>query len=482
VSTVRGSPGVTESEKILGDLCKRAFLRVWSHQNLYRDQGRNNGRGDGKELVDVLIVCGEDVIIFSDKSCHFSTKVDVGLAWDRWYRNSIVESAAQTYGAERWLKEFPGRIYRDRRCTIPFEAEIPSADVARIHRVAVASGLKQASIARPNVEPSLRLSPGVVGEDHFTKKGGVPFVIGQVDPARGYVHIWDARSVERLLQELDTISDLLRYLRWKEDLITSGRLLTAASESDLLGYFMLSREEEPTSRAAEGNPTPLTIKAGSWKKWANSKLRANRYRENRVSYFCDELINQMTDRILQGETLDPVADPYASAELAFGRFAREPRLTRRAIAQGWLERLTDPALMAAGAARVLRGIDGHTVYVIIIAPKLPGQSEEQYRDLRFKFLEGYCFPAMAAFSPPVHLIGFAMDPRNTRLDGLDVLYFDPAKWTAEAQTVAAKIRQEQRILTDVQPWTRFLVDTPGGRTESYLKQLGLLSAPRRRRP
>jgi hypothetical protein len=322
----------------------------------------------------------------------------------------------------------------------------------------------------------------VRGEDHFTEKGGVPFVVGQVLPTKGYVHIWDALSVERVLQELDTISDLLRYLRWKEDLITSGRLLTAASESDLLGYFMLSREEEASTRAAaQSNLVPLTIKTGSWKKWVNSKLRANRYRDNRVSYFCDELINQMTDRILQGETLDPLADPYGSAEVSFRRFAREPRVARRAIAQDWLERMTDPALMAAGAARVLRGIGGQTVYVIIIAPKLPGQSEEEYRDLRFKFLEEYCFAAMAAYSPPVHLIGFAMEPRNIRLDGLDVVYYDPANWTAEAQAMATRIRQERRILTNVQPWTRFVVDTPGGRTESDLRQLGLMPVKRARR-
>lgn len=475
------SGGVTESERVLGDLCSRAFLRLWTHQNLFRNQGRRNGKGDGKELADVLIVCGDDVIIFSDKSCHFSTSAPLEVAWDRWFRNSIVENANQTYGAERWLRDFPTKVYRDRRCTIPFEVQLPARGVARVHRVAVASGLKQASIARPDTEPSLRISPGVVGNDHLTKKGGLPFVVGQVNPAKGYVHIWDALSVERLLQELDTISDLLRYLRWKENLIASGGLLTAASESDLLGYFMLHREDEPSVRTAGSSSTPLTIKAGSWKQWVNSKLRANRYRENRVSYFCDELINQMTDRLLQGETLDPIADPGGTAEACFRRLAREPRLARRGIAHAWLERINDPALMAAGAARVLRSMDGQTVYVIIVAPKLPGQSEEEYRDLRFKFLEVYCFGAMSAQSPPAHLIGFAMEPRNTRLDGLDVVYYDPANWTEEAQAEAAKIRQEQRILTNVQPNLRFVVDTPGGKTESYLRQLGLVPIPRTRR-
>ena len=55
------SSGITPTEKYLVQLCERAFLRLWSYPNLYRDQG------GGKELCDVLIAFDRDVIIFSDK-------------------------------------------------------------------------------------------------------------------------------------------------------------------------------------------------------------------------------------------------------------------------------------------------------------------------------------------------------------------------------------------------------------------------------
>ena len=91
------SSGITPTEKYLVRLCERAFLRPWSYPNLYRDQG------GGKELCDVLIVFGRDVIIFSDKSCAYPDTGDDVKDWGRWFKSSIKESARQVYGAERWI-------------------------------------------------------------------------------------------------------------------------------------------------------------------------------------------------------------------------------------------------------------------------------------------------------------------------------------------------------------------------------------------
>src|ERR1700738_15586 len=89
------SSGVTVSERYLDSLCKRSFLSLWSYPNLFRDQGRKNDKGDGKELSDHLVIFNEHVIIFSDKSCAFPNTGDVNLDWARWYRRSIEKSAEQ---------------------------------------------------------------------------------------------------------------------------------------------------------------------------------------------------------------------------------------------------------------------------------------------------------------------------------------------------------------------------------------------------
>ena len=93
------SSGITPTEKHLARLCERAFLRLWSYPNLYRDQG------GGKELCDVLIVFGRDVIVFSDKSCAYPDTGDEVRDWARWFKSSIAASARQVYGAERWIRQ-----------------------------------------------------------------------------------------------------------------------------------------------------------------------------------------------------------------------------------------------------------------------------------------------------------------------------------------------------------------------------------------
>ncbi len=58
--------GTTASERALTRLARKAFLSLWSYPNVYSDEGRSKGKGkgDGKELVDLLVVFGNDVLLF----------------------------------------------------------------------------------------------------------------------------------------------------------------------------------------------------------------------------------------------------------------------------------------------------------------------------------------------------------------------------------------------------------------------------------
>jgi len=62
--------GMTDSERALTRLARKAYLSLWSHPNVYSDEGRGTGSGDGKELVDLLVVFGDNVLLFSDKHCE----------------------------------------------------------------------------------------------------------------------------------------------------------------------------------------------------------------------------------------------------------------------------------------------------------------------------------------------------------------------------------------------------------------------------
>jgi hypothetical protein len=105
--------GTTPAERYLQSLCERSFLTLWSYPCVFRDQ-KSSGRGDGKELCDLLVVFGDDILIFSDKSCAFPDTGNLQLDWSRWFRKAVIKSAEQIWGAERWLSEPPPS---SERCT-----------------------------------------------------------------------------------------------------------------------------------------------------------------------------------------------------------------------------------------------------------------------------------------------------------------------------------------------------------------------------
>jgi hypothetical protein len=60
-SIMRGA-GVTGSERFLAQLAEHSFLNLWSYPNVVIDK-KLGGVGDGKEMCDLLVVCGDDVLI-----------------------------------------------------------------------------------------------------------------------------------------------------------------------------------------------------------------------------------------------------------------------------------------------------------------------------------------------------------------------------------------------------------------------------------
>src|SRR6266853_4448680 len=185
---VQPAEGVTDAERYLAKLCKRSFLSLWSYPGVFRDQGRVDGKGDGKEVCDLLVVFDNHIIIFSDKDCQFQDGVGLKVAWARWFKKAVLASAKQVWGAERWIRGFPTRLFLDRKCTKPFPIELPKPDEAIFHRVVVAHDASRACKAVLGGSGSLMLDNGLVGDAHLTS---MPFMIGRLHESRGYVHVFD---------------------------------------------------------------------------------------------------------------------------------------------------------------------------------------------------------------------------------------------------------------------------------------------------
>ena len=92
--TIIRSEGVTPSENRLVKLGERVFMGLWSYPNpmFLTSSGYN-------ELCDLLVICGDNVLVFSDKNIKFSEEADLLVAWKRWERKAILASIKQLHHA-----------------------------------------------------------------------------------------------------------------------------------------------------------------------------------------------------------------------------------------------------------------------------------------------------------------------------------------------------------------------------------------------
>jgi len=132
--------GTTPTERYLQGLARRSFLSLWSHGNPHTPEGRRGNKGAGKELCDLLVIFGENILMFSDKDIQFQRDIDIGIAWGRWYRRAVEKSADQLAGALKWLNRFPQEVYLDALCTSRLPTSIPDISRCKIHLICIANG------------------------------------------------------------------------------------------------------------------------------------------------------------------------------------------------------------------------------------------------------------------------------------------------------------------------------------------------------
>jgi hypothetical protein len=440
--------GVTPSERYLGKLCKKSFLTLWSYPNLFRNQGKVGGKGDGKELCDLLVICGDDIIIFSDKSCAYPNTGKEDVDWGRWFRRSVRDSAKQVFGAERWLKSFPSQIYVDRACTQKLPIEIPHGPSVRYHRIVVALGAKARCKRKfPAGSGSLILLSSVKGEAAHTES----FVIGQVAPEKGYVHVFDDVTLDIALGHLDTITDFVRYLTSKEALL-STRELSASGEEDLIGCFLQTADE--TGRhyfnvpAAAGN---IVLGEGYWTGITSDPKFIAKQAADRPSYLWDAIIEEFTRHLL-GKTLRPGkhklsdTERMARTEHALRYMAMETRFGRRLYGDSLIDARGKTRHGQVLKRRVPSITFADTLYVFMIA-HWDGSDVESYRKKREDHLNQYCFVLAEAYRQYKRIIGIATESDSDHGESHDIIHAEYGEWTPEMEATAKELREARGWLT-----------------------------------
>jgi len=317
---INKSSGVTETERMLAEFCERTFLKLWSYPNPFKD--------DGHELCDLLAVFGDYVFIFFDRENQLPEipDKDPQVLWDRWKRNVVDRQVKTAHGAERYI--LGGRpIFLDAKREMPFPLTI-DLQKAIIHKIVVAHGAKEACerASDQNVYGSLAITYCETGN------GPTPPFHVKID-RRNPVHIFDSHNISIVLNELDTVSDFSNYLDEKMRAVAKYDSLIYCGEEDLLGHYLLNYDTESKQHIIGtklDDVNGVMVGEGEWRDFTRTDLYKNTKKEDKISYFWDELIQRTCQNALNG-TLGGNSDLLRGQSAVF-EMVKEPRFVRRALA------------------------------------------------------------------------------------------------------------------------------------------------------
>jgi SEC-C motif len=475
VATRHLSSGTTPSERRLHELCQKSFLRLWSYSNVFRDQGRQRGRGHGKEVCDTIVIFDDRVILFSDKSCAYPTTGDAALDWQRWYARAITKSADQLFGAERWLRQAPARLYLDPECTRPLPILLNTAS-AKFHRVAVAMGAGLACRAYHGGSGSLIFVLGA-------RRGGKPtepFVLDEID-ARGLVHVFDDATLDVTLSYLDTITDFLEYLDWKERLVTDNQLAVSEGEENLVALFLSTKCAGRGLPEKQNADCQYVVADDLWDGVTQEDWFHALQRSYQTSYLWDRLIDHFAAAVLDDQMLSfGTTSAPTDHERRVRALARLSRVTRIGLAESLIEvtATVRPGEVRARTALPEGRPDTGIILIVTRFDGAPYSTYDEYRAERQWWLRVYCMSLKSKKPKLAHVVGIALDadilPNGefiTRSE--DVFYIGPEDWTESLAAEAHAMQKETGVLS-----SRLRKSSPRGFQQVY----EALGQPVRRTP
>lgn len=372
---------MTRSEELVYRLCTNSFLSLWSYAN---PRGKK-----GKELCDILVVCQPNIIIFSVKEVSFKDTGDE-VGWERWRKKAIEESCSQIAGAERWIETNPNVITKDGEPGLAFPAS------RRVHRIAVALG----------------------------SQGEVPMTFG--DFGKGFVHVFDEKSLDTLMTELDTISDFVKYLDDKEAFYQAGKLtlFDGGGEEDLLAFYLASGRTLPDERDF------IVLDNDLWETFNKDPQVRNKKKLDEVSYVWDQIIEELHQTFLDSNLITDVpytSDKLTDIEKAIRVMAREDRFSRRLLSISLVEFLQNSRDQRL-KSRITDSEMLSTRYVFLIS------DYDLNRKANMGELLGRCIVARGLNQTKTKVIGLGVEfSKVVEGSSTTVCYLDIPEWTDEWQ-------------------------------------------------
>jgi hypothetical protein len=342
-------------------------------------------------------------------------------------------------------------MFLDRECTQPFPIRFPKIEDAKFHRIIIAHGVaEKCKTYFSGGSGSLIIDNTTIGSNHVGE-GCMPFVVGQVNPSKGYVHIFDDVTLDVVLQTLNTVTDFVSYLEKKERLLSNKMRVLVSGEEDLLAYYFKKLNElgEHDFVLPKENINGFMLDEGFWEDFIKSPERLSQLEADRISYSWDALIETFNKHIL--DDTQPYAYPkgVANQEKTVRFLARENRTRRRMLIKSLYELLgkTPPTKQAVRVASPSRR--GDPYYIFLLFPKPVTKSVNEYREMRRAVLESYCMALKYKFPDAEDIIGFATESGRGEYGSEDLIYLDAREWTEESQETAKEFHDEIGLLKTV---------------------------------
>ncbi len=431
------SYGQNKSEEYLAKLCNKTFLSLWSYPNLYR--------AEGKELSDLLVVFGDHILIFSDKTCGYPATDKPALNWSRWFRRAVTKSAKQLWRAEQWIRQHPDCIFLNKECSQTFPFDIDTAQ-AKIHLILVARGVAEAcKDFFGSGSGSLMIRNDVKGIDVHT----APFVIGDIDPTKTFIHVLDDTTLDIVMGALNTVSDFTSYLGKKEALLRSGKNIFATGEEDLLPYYMTKIKKEEHDFDFPEDSDGIAILEGEWERFCENPQRKAQLEEDKISYFWDALIEQFNIHALNGTQYMVSAGGIKDSEKIMRFFASESRFKRRMLSKAILGLIEKTPENICGRRFSVPINKKGPYYVLVAFPRKEEHTEEEHRAFRGEYLKVCCMVVRSVYHEAKDIIGFATEAgKSLKGRSEDAMYFDGRHWNDEMQKEAKGLQEKLRILVE----------------------------------
>jgi hypothetical protein len=312
-STEKGNVG----EEFVNRIAFNSFIEHWCYPSPKDESGNK------KEICDLLIFFGDNLIIISVKNYKFKD------FYSRYFRRTIEKAVKQIYGAERKLLngdkdvfiKHPNRVIE----------RFPKERIKNIHRVII------------NLGEGVRFYP-------FNKE----------TKDEKFITLLDKEAFQTIVQELDTIPDFLEYLSKREELFADKtvtilpgdeddfpadtanqffeyaqqqfnssekqNILISGTEHDILAHYLKNERTFPKyihSREYNGMFVQLD---GNWSDFNQRKQVKVKRELDKNSYFLDELVKKEILPNINKESVE-----LATAIMSFNRF------NRRVISNNFLQ-------------------------------------------------------------------------------------------------------------------------------------------------